>query len=113
MTEQENKTAAFAKFLGISPEKEVQKKKAPESTASRQWVITEKPTEDGNGYTYKMVGYPVTLKASSKEEFMEIFCKRATPLVEKTLGRKVSSLETEGIVRKLVRIESYNVKRPR
>jgi hypothetical protein len=109
---QENRTAAFAKFLGITPEKEIPKKKKQESIA-RQWVITEKPAEDGTGYTYKMVGYPVTLKASSKEEFVSLFCKRAKPLVEKTLGRKVSEIETEGIVRKLVRIETYNVKRPR
>lgn len=111
MTEQENRTASFAKFLGISSEKEIPKKKKQESIA-RQWVITEKPAEDG-GNTYKMVGYPVLIKAKNKEEFMGLFCKRATPLVEKTLGRKVSSLETEGIVRKLIRIESYNVKRSR
>ena len=110
MTEQENKTKAFAKFLGISDKKEIPRKK--QESATRQWVITEKPTENGKN-TYKMVGYPVLIEASSKEEFMEIFCKRATPLVEKMLNRKISSLETEGIVRKLVRIETYNVKRPR
>lgn len=107
---QENKIKGFAKFLGISEEKEVPKKKKQES-ATRQWVITEKPAEDG-GNTYKMVGYPVLIKAKNKDEFMEIFCKRATPLVEKMLNRKISSLETEGIVRKLVRIETYTVKRP-
>lgn len=112
MTEQENKAKAFAKFLGISEEKEVPKKKQT-TVRDKQWVITEKPTEDGTGYTYKMVGYPVLLKGKNKEEFLSLFCKRAKPLVEKTLGRKVSELETEGIVRKLVRIESYNVKRPR
>lgn len=108
MGEQENKIKGFAKFLGISEEKEVPKKKKQEPV-TRQWVITEKPAEDGN--TYKMVGYPVLIKAKNKEEFMEIFCKRATPLVEKMLNRKISSLETEGIVRKLVRIETYNAKR--
>ena len=110
MTEQENRTASFAKFLGITPEKEIPKKK--HESVARQWIITEKPTEDG-GNTYKMVGYPVLIKADSKEEFLSIFCKRAKPLVEKTLGRKVSEIETEGIVRKLVRIESYTAKRPR
>ena len=110
MTEQENRTASFAKFLGITPEKEIPKKK--QESATRQWVITEKPTENGKN-TYKMVGYPVLIEASSKEEFVSLFCKRAKPLIEKTLGRKVSEIETEGIVRKLVRIETYNVKRPR
>ena len=109
---QENRTAMFAKFLGITPEKEIPKKKQT-TVRDKQWVITEKPTKDGTGYTYKMVGYPVTMRASSKEEFVSLFCKRAKPLVEKTLGRKVSSIETEGIVRKLVRIEQYTVKRPR
>lgn len=111
MGEQENKVKAFAKFLGISEEKEVPKKKKQESV-TRQWVITEKPAENGKN-TYKMVGYPVMMEASSKEEFLSIFCKRAKPLVEKTLGRKVSEIETEGIVRKLVRIETYTAKRPR
>ena len=111
MTEQENKTKAFAKFLGISDKKEIPGKQESSVKRERQWVITEKPAEDGN--TYKMVGYPVLIKAKNKEEFMEIFCKRATPLVEKMLNRKISSLETEGIVRKLVRIETYSAKRPR
>ena len=112
MGEEENKVKAFAKFLGITPEKEIPKKNESAVKRERQWVITEKPAENGKN-TYKMVGYPVLLEASSKEEFISLFCKRAKPLVEKTLGRKVSEIETEGIVRKLVRIETYNVKRPR
>lgn len=111
MTEQENKTAAFAKFLGISDKREIPKKNESPVKRERQWVITEKPAEGGKN-TYKMVGYPVVLEASSKEEFLSLFCRRAKPIVEKTLGRKVSEIETEGIVRKLVRIETYNVKRP-
>lgn len=109
---QENRTASFAKFLGISDKKEIPRKQESSVKRERRWVITEKPAENGKN-TYKMVGYPVMMEASSKEEFLSIFCKRAKPLVEKTLGRKVSEIETEGIVRKLVRIETYSVKRPR
>lgn len=108
MTQEEiKKIKAVEKLFGVSLKKETKREKD-----QTYWLITEKP-EVGGGFTYKMVNYPILMKAKNREEFLTVFCERAKPRLEALLKQKLSSIEAEGLIRKITRVEPYLTKQER